>query len=70
MMPSLFAPISFGNMRLKNRFVHCATYESMALESGEVTDQLTSRYRRLAKGKVGLLIAGFMHVHLLEKAFK
>ena len=37
-MSHLFMPHSIGNVEIKNRFVHSATYEAMALETGEVTD--------------------------------
>lgn len=50
-------------MELKNRFVHSATFECMASDTGEVTDEIIRRYRDLARGGVGLLIPGYMFVH-------
>ncbi len=66
----LFAPIDFGNVQIKNRFIHSATHEVMASETGEVTDDLVKRYRNLAKGEVGLIIPGYMYIHPLGRPFK
>jgi 2,4-dienoyl-CoA reductase-like NADH-dependent reductase (Old Yellow Enzyme family) len=63
----LFEPISLGELRVKNRFVNAATYEAMATEAGEVTDGLVERYRRLARGDVGLIITGHVYVHPLGR---
>ncbi|MFC1853883.1 hypothetical protein ACFL27_27175 [candidate division CSSED10-310 bacterium] len=49
-MSILFTPQNVGALEIKNRFVHSATYESMAQENGMVTDQLVKRYKTLAKG--------------------
>ena len=38
-----------GNLQIKNRFVHSATYEGMADTHGKVTDDLIRRYHTLAK---------------------
>jgi 2,4-dienoyl-CoA reductase-like NADH-dependent reductase (Old Yellow Enzyme family) len=62
-MSVLFTPINIGPMQIPNRFVHSATYEAMAAETGEVTDGLVKRYRNLSKGAIGLIIPGCMHVH-------
>ena len=69
-MSVLFEPIQLGNVQIKNRFVCSATYESMAQETGEVTEKIVKRYRNLAKGNVGLIITGYMYVHPLGRAFK
>ncbi|MFH1351639.1 MAG: NADH:flavin oxidoreductase [Pseudomonadota bacterium] len=55
-------------MEVENRFVHSATYEAMALETGEVTDALIRRYHDLSKGGIGLIIPGYLYVHPLGKA--
>lgn len=62
-MSVLLTPRNIGQIEIKNRFVQSATYECMATESGEVTDQLIRRYSRLAKGEVGLVIPGYMYIH-------
>jgi 2,4-dienoyl-CoA reductase-like NADH-dependent reductase (Old Yellow Enzyme family) len=67
-METLFSSLTFGNAQIKNRFVHSATYEAMASESGEVTDSLLKRYKLLAQGDIGLIIPGHMYVHTLGKA--
>jgi len=67
-MSIAFTPMKLGDMEVKNRFVHSATYECMARETGEVTDELVKRYRALAKGEVGLVIPGYLYVHPLGRA--
>lgn len=69
-MSKLFEPSKIGKMELKNRFVHSATYEVMAKESGEVTDELVKRYRFIAKGDTALIIPGYMYVHSSGRAYK
>jgi 2,4-dienoyl-CoA reductase-like NADH-dependent reductase (Old Yellow Enzyme family) len=69
-MSILFTPINFGNVQIKNRFVHSATYEAMASETGEVSDKLIKRYQNLAKWEVGLIIPGHMFVHPLGRSVK
>ena len=69
-MSILFTPINLGNVQVKNRFVHSATDEAMALETGEVSDKLIKRYQNLAKGEVGLIIPGHMFVHPLGRSGK
>jgi 2,4-dienoyl-CoA reductase-like NADH-dependent reductase (Old Yellow Enzyme family) len=69
-MSILFTPINIGDVQIKNRFVHSATYEVMALETGEVSDKLIKRYQNLAKGEVGLIIPGYMYVHPLGRSYK
>ena len=68
-MSVLFTPINLGNVQIKNRFIHSATYEVMSLETGEVSDKLVKRYQNLARGEVGLIIPGNMFVHPLGRAY-
>ena len=68
-MSMLFKSKKIGNVELPNRFVHSATYEGMAKETGEVSDELIKRYEKLAKGGVGLIITGYMYVHPTGRAF-
>jgi 2,4-dienoyl-CoA reductase-like NADH-dependent reductase (Old Yellow Enzyme family) len=49
-MSLLFSPIKIGKVELPNRFLCSATYEVMAKETGEVSDELVKRYVKLAKG--------------------
>ena len=69
-MSILFSPMKIGNVELPNRFVCSATHETMAKETGEVTDELTKRYTRLAKGGVGLSITGLMFVQSSGRGYK
>ena len=62
-MSILFGPANIGTLEVKNRIVHSATYECMALENGQVTDNLIKRYSALANGEIGLIIPGYMYVH-------
>lgn len=64
----LFRPGSIGGLELPNRFMHSATCENMATPTGEVTDLLVERCRRLARGGAGLIITGHMYVHPSGKA--
>ncbi len=61
-MSLLFTPMTLGNQIIKNRFVHSATYEAMAKETGEVSENLIRRYNTLSKGGIGLIIPGMMLV--------
>ena len=67
-MSILFEPIKLGNVQIKNRFVHSATYEAMATEIGEATGDIVKRYSKLAKGDVGLIVSGHLYVHPLGRA--
>ena len=67
-MSILFEPATLGNVPIRNRFVHSATYEGLATEGGEVTEALVNRYRRLARGEMGLVIPGGLHVHRLGRS--
>ena len=69
-MSVLFSPRKIGNVELPNRFVNSATYEAMAKETGEVSDELIKRYARLAKGGIGLCITGLMYVHDSGRGYK
>jgi 2,4-dienoyl-CoA reductase-like NADH-dependent reductase (Old Yellow Enzyme family) len=69
-MSVLFSSKRIGKVDIKNRFVNSATYESMAKESGEVTDELIKKYRRLAKGGVGLSITGHIFVHASGRGYQ
>jgi len=66
----LFSTFKIGNVELPNRFVCSATHESMVSKNGEVSDELIKRYEILAKGEVGLSIAGMMFVHASGRSFK
>jgi 2,4-dienoyl-CoA reductase-like NADH-dependent reductase (Old Yellow Enzyme family) len=69
-MSLLFSPAKIGNLEIKNRFIHSATYEGMAAEDGTVQDAIIKRYARLAKGEVGLIIPGYLFIHPHGQALK
>ena len=68
-MSDLFSPMRIGSLELRNRFVRSATFEGMAKENGEVSDDILKLYRNLAKGGIGLIITGHFYVNQLGKAF-
>ena len=68
-MSTLFTPIQLGPVEIQNRFIHSATYEGMALPTGEVTDEIVKRYRNLAKGEVGLIVPGYMYIQSNGRVF-
>jgi len=69
-MSILFTHGKIGKMETENRFVHSATYESMASDAGEVTDKLMRRYSKIAKGGAGLIIPGYMYIMPSGRAMK
>ncbi|MGD9218785.1 MAG: NADH:flavin oxidoreductase [Desulfobacterales bacterium] len=69
-MSLLFSPIKIGKVELPNRFLCSATYEVMAKETGEVSDELVKRYVKLAKGGVGLSVTGLMYVQSSGRGYK
>ncbi|MFC1859463.1 NADH:flavin oxidoreductase [Thermodesulfobacteriota bacterium] len=68
-MSILFTPKKLGNVQIKNRFVHSATYEVMALETGHISEMLLKRYEKLANGGIGLIIPGYVYVHPSGRAY-
>jgi 2,4-dienoyl-CoA reductase-like NADH-dependent reductase (Old Yellow Enzyme family) len=68
-MNALFTPQMVGNVEIKNRFIHSATYEGMAAPDGRVAKNLIKRYHQLAQGDVGLIIPGYRYVHPLGRAY-
>ncbi|MCP3955039.1 MAG: NADH:flavin oxidoreductase [Desulfobacterales bacterium] len=69
-MSMLFETAMLGQLEIKNRFIHSATYEGMAAESGEISDNIIKKYTNIAKGEVGLIIPGYMYVTTGGRAFK
>ena len=67
-MSILFQPLNIKQLQISNRFIHSATFEGMSPLSGEVTQEHLNRYRKLARGQVGLIIPGYMFVHELGRA--
>ncbi len=59
----LFSPKKIGTMTVKNRLVRSATYEGMADDNGLVDNRYVALYENLARGGVGMIIAGFAFVN-------
>ena len=59
----LFSQKCIGGLYLPNRFIRSATYETMATDRGEVTEELLDLYDTLARGGIGLIITGHAFVH-------
>ena len=53
---NLFSPITMRRMTAPNRIMRTSMVSGLATEDGLVTDLLVQRYRREAKGGVGLLV--------------
>lgn len=63
-MPELFEETRLGSMVLRNRFVRSATWEGMADKEGAVADdRLPDCLAALARGGVGLVVAGAAYVN-------
>ncbi len=60
--PDYLKPGKIGRLAVKNRLVRAATSETMATDSGEVTDALIKLYSDLARGGAGLLITGHAYI--------
>jgi len=58
----IFSPKKIGTMTVKNRLVRSATYEGMADDNGLVDNRYVALYENLARGGVGMIIAGFAFV--------
>jgi 2,4-dienoyl-CoA reductase-like NADH-dependent reductase (Old Yellow Enzyme family) len=61
-MSKLFKETEINGMKLANRFVRSATWEGMATGEGAVTPRLIELYRRLAQGRIGLIITSHAYV--------
>ncbi|MEA2059552.1 MAG: NADH:flavin oxidoreductase [Thermodesulfobacteriota bacterium] len=67
-MTKLFETTTIRNLELKNRFVRSATWLGMADKQGKATPRLINTMTDLAKGNVGLIITGHVHVQLQGQA--
>jgi 2,4-dienoyl-CoA reductase-like NADH-dependent reductase (Old Yellow Enzyme family) len=63
-----FTPALIGRLEIKNRFVKASTAESLALDTGAVSDDLIRFYERYAQFDLGLIFTGHMSVHPSGKA--
>ncbi len=61
--PTLFSPIRFGRLELRNRLIMTGMAGHMAPPDGSVTDREIAFYERRARGGVGLAVVGAAYVH-------
>lgn len=61
-MNILFQPWEMGNLRIKNRIVRSATDETLSTDEGAPTQKLIDVLVDLARGGVGLIIAGTAYI--------
>jgi 2,4-dienoyl-CoA reductase-like NADH-dependent reductase (Old Yellow Enzyme family) len=66
----LFSPFQIGNLMIDNRFIRSATFESAANDDGSVSEDYAKIYRRLAKGKIGMIITGMISISEEGKSYK
>ncbi len=57
-MSILFEPFEFAGIKLRNRFVRSATVNNLTDEENRITPALRKLYSDLARGGVGLIMAG------------
>jgi 2,4-dienoyl-CoA reductase-like NADH-dependent reductase (Old Yellow Enzyme family) len=57
-MNVLFEPYEFAGIKLRNRFVRSATVNNLTDEENRITPEIRKLYTDLARGGVGLIIAG------------
>ncbi len=61
MVPNVFAPATLGPVRLRNRVIKAATFES-ATPDGLVTDALVDYHLAVARGGVGMTTVAYLAV--------
>ena len=61
-MKKKFGPVQIGNLKQKNRLVRSATWEGIADQDGNISDNTYEIYSELSKGGVGMIITGFTGV--------
>lgn len=59
----VFTPGRIGNLEIENRLIRSATFEHAATREGEVSDALIRIHTNLARGGVGLIVAGIAWIH-------
>lgn len=59
----VFTPGRIGNLEIENRLIRSATFEHAATPEGEVSDALIRIHTILARGGVGLIVAGIAWIH-------
>lgn len=67
-MISAFDPITISGVTIRNHFVRSATWDRTATDEGDVTDASVEMIEGLARGGVGLIVAGYAYVSEHGKA--
>ena len=61
-MKEIFEKYEYEGLQLRNRVVRAATNDYSGLENGIVSDLQFDLYKKLAEGKIGLIITGNFYV--------
>jgi len=61
-MRQIFEDTTLKSIPLKNRLIRSATWESLAEDTGHMTEELSQVYEELAQGGVGMIITGYAFV--------
>lgn len=67
-MEKLFEQTTLAGIEVSNRFMRSGTWTELASEEGAITPELMDKYRLLAEGEIGLVIAGYARVNEFERA--
>jgi 2,4-dienoyl-CoA reductase-like NADH-dependent reductase (Old Yellow Enzyme family) len=63
-----FEGAKIGGINVKNRIFRSATHENMA-KSGRVSPAMTTMYKNLSEGEIGLIITGYMNFSESDNPF-
>ena len=63
-------PWKMGNLEIQNSLVRSATLEGLSTEDGEPTQELIDITVKLARGGVGLIVAGAAFISREGRGFK
>ena len=66
----VFTEGKIGNLKLKNRWIHSATYEGMASPDGSWSDEVIACSREIAAGGVAANVVSFAFVHETGRSLK
>lgn len=68
-MKEIFEGTTIGGISSKNRIVRSATQEGLAIENGQIGDELLAVYKTLAEGGTGIIITGMVGVDENARVF-
>ncbi len=67
-MNNMFDKTKINQLDLDNRFVRSGTWMRLASETGELTEELLTKYTELAKANLGMVICGYARIDEDERA--